>query len=122
MSLSASTYAEPLTYQGLNHRTVADVQKKIVKQGKRNAVSQLLHAKKDKDMIAACRREVNRILRIFNVRSVDAVWRLLSNSFQTELSISTHTILLDIRRNALAGQESTDSQHQSVSTTFPVRQ
>ena len=79
MSLSASTYAEPLTYQGLNHRTVADVQK-IVKQGKRNAVSQLLHAKKDKDMIAAWRREINRILRIFNVRSVDAVWRLLSNS------------------------------------------
>ena len=34
---------------------------------------------------------------------------------QTELLINNHTVLLDIRRNALAGQEGAVGQHQSVS-------
>ena len=45
---------------------------KIVEQGNRNAVSQAFHAKNDKDTIAAWRQDLNRILHIFNVRSVSS--------------------------------------------------
>ena len=46
------------------------IQRKVIKQGKRNAVSQLFHAKNDKEMITTWRADLNRILLVFNVRSV----------------------------------------------------
>ena len=51
-------------------RTVADIQRKIIKQDKRNAVTQLFHAKNDKEKIATWRADLNRILLVFNVRSI----------------------------------------------------
>jgi hypothetical protein len=51
-------------------RTVAEIQNKVIKQSGRNAVSRLLHASNDKEMIAAWKSELNRILVIFNVCSV----------------------------------------------------
>ena len=51
---------------------------KIVKQGKRNAVSRHLHARNDKDKIAGWRLDLNRILHVFNVRSAVSV-RLFLN-------------------------------------------
>ena len=54
----------------LNRRTVAEIQGKVVKRGKRNPVSRFLGSKNDKDAIAAWRQDLNRILHIFNVRSV----------------------------------------------------
>ena len=46
------------------------IQKKIVKQGKRNVVSRHIHAKNDKETIATWRSDLNRILHVFNVRPV----------------------------------------------------
>ena len=46
---------------------------KIIKQGKRNAISRFLYAKVDKDQIAAWKQDLLRILHIFNVRSADPV-------------------------------------------------
>jgi len=51
-------------------RTVADIQRKIIKQGKRNAVTQFFHAKNDKETIAAWRVDLNRMLLVFNVSSI----------------------------------------------------
>ena len=34
--------------------------------------------------------------------------------------LDNHTMLLDIHRNAVAGQDGTDDQHQSVSPNFSV--
>ena len=50
-------------------RAVAEIQRRIVKQGKRNAISRHLHARNDKDKIAAWRTDLVRILHIFNVCS-----------------------------------------------------
>ena len=47
---------------------MAEIQKKIVKQGKRHAVSRGLHSKRDKDAIAGWRQDLTRILQIFHVR------------------------------------------------------
>jgi len=59
-----------LTMLSADLRTVADIQRKVIKQGKRNAVTQLFHAKNDKEMIAAWRADLNRILLVFNVSSI----------------------------------------------------
>ena len=61
-----------------DHRAVGEIQMKIVKQGKRNAVSRHLHARNDKDKIAGWTSDLNRILHIFNVRSIVSV-RLFLN-------------------------------------------
>jgi len=49
---------------------VADIQKKIAKWVKRNPVSRRFHAKKTKETIAAWRLDLEKILQVFNVRSV----------------------------------------------------
>ena len=49
------------------------MRRKIIKQGKRSAVSQLFHAKADKDKIAGWKQDLTRILHVFNVRSVNSV-------------------------------------------------
>ena len=56
-----------------NQRTVVEIQRRVIKQSRRNAVSRLFHAKSDKETIAAWRSDLNRILHIFNVRRVISV-------------------------------------------------
>ena len=43
------------------------MERKIVKMSKRNVVSRLLRAKNDKEAITAWRRDLNKVLHIFNV-------------------------------------------------------
>ena len=54
----------------LSIRTVAEIQRYIIKWGKRNTISRHYHAKDDKNAIVAWRLDLNRILQVFNVRSV----------------------------------------------------
>jgi hypothetical protein len=84
---------------------VIGIQKKIVKQGKRNAVSRAFYAKNDKDTIAAWRRDLDRILHVFNVCSDYPVWCWLTTFLQTELAINTHTMVSDIHQKVLASRE-----------------
>ena len=70
MSLIRRTNVERLTYNGLNHRTVAAIQKQTVKKGKRNVFSRFIHKKGDKDAIAGWKQDFMRILQIFHVCSV----------------------------------------------------
>ena len=53
----------------LHRRTVAEIREKVIKQSNRNPISRHLHAKGDKDTIAAWKLDLNRILQVFNVRS-----------------------------------------------------
>ena len=78
-------------------RAVAEIQRKVMKQGKRNVISRHLHAKNDKEKIAGWKSDLNKILHVFNVRSIDSVWRLLTLHSQTELTINTHVIVSDTR-------------------------
>ena len=54
----------------LSIRTVAEIQRHIIKRGKRNAISRHYHAKDDRDAIVAWRLDLNGILHVFDVRSV----------------------------------------------------
>ena len=93
---------------------MAGIQKRIVKQGKRNAVSRAFYAKSDKDTIATWRRELDRILHVFNVCSAYSVWHSLTASLQTELAINTHTMVVDIHQNVLASREGGHRQFHPV--------
>ena len=44
-----------------------NVQEKLAEKNERNAFSRALHAKGDKDAVAAWKQEFNKILHIFNV-------------------------------------------------------
>ena len=50
-----------------------NAQKNIVEKNERNVLSRALHARSDKDAIAAWKQEFNRILQIFSVRQVGSV-------------------------------------------------
>jgi hypothetical protein len=102
-----------------------------MKQRKRNAVSRHLHAKNDKERIAAWRSDLIKILHVFNVRSIPSVRLLLTRHSQTELAInthvavselgqnvtSTHIMVSDIHRNMMKGQGGSDGINLTVSET-----
>ena len=62
-----------MTHDAMNRRTVAEIQRRIVKQGGRNGASRLFHTKNDKEMIATWRADLATVLHVFNVRSVGSV-------------------------------------------------
>jgi hypothetical protein len=116
----------------LNRSTLAEIQKKIIKKGKRNVVSRLVHAKSDKEMIATWRSDLSKILLVFNVSSVVVAVRLLVTAHsQTELALNTHTIVSgmdhnianthsmvsDIHHIMVKSQGGVDGQNGSVRTT-----
>jgi len=49
---------------------MADIQKNVAKWAKRNPISRHFNAKKDKETIAAWRMDLEKVLQVFNVRSV----------------------------------------------------
>ena len=128
MSRTGAELFEP-PIQSLPRRTVADIQRKAIKRGKRNAISRLLHAKNDKDAIAAWRLELDRILRVFNVCYFPSVRPSLTVHIQTQLAMTTHGIVSDVHhgvvdthkmvsemhQNMMKSQEGSDGQHQLVS-------
>lgn len=61
-------------YRCFDRRTVAEMEKKVVKQGKRNAVSRFVLAKGDKDKIIGWKQDLFRVLHVFNVSSINSVW------------------------------------------------
>ena len=116
----------------LNRSTLAEIQKKIIKKGKRNVVSRLVHAKSDKEMITTWRSDLSKILLVFNVSSVVAAVRLLLTAHsQTELALNTHTIVSgmdhsianthsmvsDIHNIMVKSQGGVDGKNGSVRTT-----
>ena len=110
---------------------MAEIERNVVEQGKRNVISRHFHAKNDKEKIAGWRSDLVRILQIFNVRSIVSVWLLLTQHSQTELAINTHvavselgqdvtsirSIVSDIRRTTVKGQEGSGGMNLLVSET-----
>ena len=80
---------------------MAEIQRNVIKQGKRNVISRHLHARNDKDKIGGWKLDLNRILHVFNVRSVVSVRLLLTLHFQTELAINTHVTVSEIHHDVV---------------------
>jgi len=58
------------TNHTLDRRTVAEIQRKVMKRSGRNSVSRLFHAKDDAVVIASWKSDLKEILHIFNVCSL----------------------------------------------------
>ena len=95
---------------------MADIHAGVIKLGKRNTVSQLLHAKSDKEAIAAWKQELNSVLYIFNVCPVRPVWDLLTIALQTKLLFK---LVVDTHRSE-SGQEGADGQHSVSVACHPL--
>ena len=121
-----------------------EIQRHIIKRGKRNAISRRYHAEDDKEAIATWRLDLDRILHVFNVCSATPARRLLTFRFQTELGVNAHasvsdthqdaanehtigsgvanarTVISDIHRNKLKSREGVDGRNQAVGTTHTL--
>ena len=80
---------------------MAEIHRKVIKQSGRNAASRILQAANDKDTIAAWKLDLDRILQVFNVRSIVPSWSSLTVSIQTELIMNTHIAISDMRHDVL---------------------
>ena len=122
----------------LDRSMLADIEVKITKWGKRNAVSRVFRAKNDRETIAGWKSDLTKVLLIFNVSSLVFVWLSLTVYSQTELAINTnvtvatthtivsdvrndvaitHAIVSDIHRAVTGGQQGAGGNDQSVSFT-----
>jgi hypothetical protein len=115
----------------LSIRTMDEIQRHVIKRGKRNVISRLYHAKSDKKAIVTWRLDLDGILHVFNVRSVSPVRRLLTFCFQAEPGIparatvsdttqdaaNTSTIVSHGGRNKSRSCEGVDDRNKVVSTT-----
>ena len=94
---------------------MAEIQRKLIKKVKQNAVSRLFHAKSDKETIAGWKSDLSKILLVFNVRSVVIVWLLLTVHPQTELALNTHTIVSGMDHNVTRVDHNVTKIHAIVS-------
>ena len=118
MSSTGAVQFRWLTSEPLYRRTVDEIQDKITEKGSRKLLSRFVHAKNDKEMIAAWKSDLNGILHTFNVCSVGSLPLLLTPTFQTELAVNTNAMVLEIHRNVVTGQAGTSGQHRSVSAVY----
>ena len=65
--------SDPLTAGDPLCRTLTEIHRNVVKQGKRNAVSRFIRAKSDKDKVTAWKQDLVRVLHVFNVRFFGSV-------------------------------------------------
>jgi len=97
---------------------VVEIQRKVIKQSGRNAVSRLFNAKNDKEKIAGWKTELNRILLVFNVRLITLASLPLIVSIQTELVVNTHVAVSDIRYDVSKIREEIGGHVRSVSASL----
>ena len=97
----------PSAYHGLDRRTVAEIQGKVLKRSGRGSVSRFLHSRDDKDAIAAWKSDLNRILQVFSVRSTCSYYVVADYSILRLSSSSTLTqslpIYVETCRNSAGG-------------------
>ena len=98
---------------------MAGIQRKVIEQNGRNAVSRVFQASNDKDSIAAWKLDLGRILQVFNVGSIIFTWSSLTDIFQTELVMNIHVTVSDMRRDVSKIREEIGGQVHSVSAFDP---
>jgi len=82
-----------VNYNAPDRRTLADIQRKLVKWNKLNVVCRHFLAKKEKKTVAGWRLGLENILQIFNVRSVAQVMTVAD--FPPQNALTTNTINTD---------------------------
>ena len=89
----------------------------MIKKRGRGPFSRLVHARDDKDTIAAWKSDLSRILQVFNVCPAVFTWPSLTVPLQTELILSTHVTVSDIRHDVSKIREEIGGQVHPVSAS-----
>ena len=109
------------THEALERRAVAEIRRKVVKRGGRNAVSRFLQARNDKESIATWRLDLHRVLHVFNMRSEVYVRpRVLSVYLQAELAINTNIAVSDVHRDIVNTQTIVSGIRRGVVNTHVI--
>ena len=101
---------------------MAQIQRSAVESNGQNPISRILHAKKDKVAITDWRSDLDRILHVFEVRSIiRSLLTRLTVHLQTELALhthvavsSTHGLVSDIHRAVVKSQGEDNIGNQMV--------
>ena len=101
----------------LDCRIVDKIREKVTEKGERNRFSRALHAKSDKDTIAAWKSDLNRILHVFTVCLITCVRSSLIFRFQAQIAVNTNVIVSEIRSAVVNSREEANNTNSSVSTT-----
>ena len=65
-------------HHDFDRRDVAVIQRKVIKVGKRSAISHVFHVKGDREAITACKVELSMILKTFKVRLIASLFTSLT--------------------------------------------
>ncbi|KAF9791182.1 hypothetical protein BJ322DRAFT_432487 [Thelephora terrestris] len=98
--------------------TVAEIERKVKEESKRNAALRLLHAKSDKDKIAGWASDINKILQIFNTELAIDTNVVVSGTHK--IVSGTHNIVSDTYNVASETQNIVSNTHNVVSNTHDV--
>ena len=94
---------------------MAQIQRSVVKLGKRNAVSRFFYAKNGKNTIAGWQSDLDRILQVFKVCStVPSPLTPLTINFQTELAVHTDVTITETRHDVAYTREVVSDIHRAV--------
>jgi hypothetical protein len=104
----------------LGRSTLAEIQRKVIENGKRKTVSRLLHAKNDKESIAAWKSDLTRIVHIFNVCFLVFARLSLNARFQTELAINTHATVSGMRHDVVTTRTVVSNVRNDVASTHAI--
>jgi hypothetical protein len=92
--------SRPLIKDHLDLRTVAEIQRNLVKWSKRNAVSRRFRAGRDNETIAGWRSGLEKMLQVLNVRSAARVVTVANSALQKALATTTDAAIPAIRHDA----------------------
>ena len=98
-------------------RTMDEIQRHIIKRGKRNVISRRYRAKDDREAITAWRSDLNEVLHVFNVCFVTSARRLLTPRFQTELGTNEHKTVSDAHQDTANKRTTLSDVHRDSSNT-----
>jgi hypothetical protein len=84
VSQISGVYAELPTYRCANRRTLAGIQRNVVKQGKRNAITRFIRSKAEKDKIVGWKQDLAMVLHVFNVRLIGSAGYPRLNYFPSD--------------------------------------
>ena len=94
---------------------MAQVQRSVIEAKKRNPVSRIFHAKKNKATITAWRSDLDRILHVFEVRpTIHSPVTPLIVHLQTELALHTHIAVSDVREDVANTRDLVSDMHRTM--------
>ena len=104
----------PINLPSSNRRAVAAIHRNVEELNERSIFSRHLYARSDKDAITDWKSDLNRILLVFNVRLIVPSPLFLQTYPQTEFSVNTHVVAVDIHQEVANTQTMVSNIHRTV--------